>query len=200
MNVARGTQRLTIAMKTQIEPLLTVDDLDALPDDGNRYELIGGDLLVSRAPSVRHQLVLQRLQVSICLYLEQNPIGLLVPGPGVIFDQYNAVIPDLVFVRSERCAQIVSDHLSGAPDLVIEVVSPGSPNALRDRKIKRRLYGERGIGEYWIADPESCSIEVYRAGDSGLELFATCAGDDQLTSIVLPGFQLRAAAVFELQI
>jgi Uma2 family endonuclease len=184
-------------MKTHIEPLLTVDDLDALPDDGNRYELIGGGLYVSRAPSVRHQLVLQKVQFALGRYLEQNPIGMLIPGPGVIFDQYNAVIPDLVFVLRERCAEVVSDHVSGAPDIAVEVVSPGSTNEQRDRKIKRRLYGERGVREYWIVDPENLSIEVYHLGDAGLELFAALTADNELTSPVLPGFQLRVASVFE---
>lgn len=76
-------------------PLLTVDDLETLPDDSNRYELIAGELFVSRAPGLPHQLVLQRLQLALANYLETNPIGIIVPGAGAMFSDYDSVIPDL---------------------------------------------------------------------------------------------------------
>ena len=89
-------------MSAKIEPLLTVEDLDACPDDGNRYELIEGELFVSRAPAIPHQLAVQNLQFAFGNYLKDNPIGTIVPGAGAVFSQHDAVIPDLSFVRSER--------------------------------------------------------------------------------------------------
>src|SRR6185503_2895979 len=90
--------------------LINVDDLDDYPDDdGNRYELIEGALLVSRAPGLPHQLVLQNLQVWLFLFLQQHPIGKIAPGAGAIFSKYDAVIPDLVFVSNERWTQIVAN-------------------------------------------------------------------------------------------
>src|SRR6185503_4765442 len=97
-------------MAAKIEPLMTVADLDACPDDNNRYELIGGELFVSRAPRLPHQLVLQRLIGHLFNYLESNPIGILVPGAGAVFSEYDAVIPDLVVVRKERWDSIVADE------------------------------------------------------------------------------------------
>ena len=133
-------------MAAKIEPLLTVADLDACPEDGNRYELIEGELFVSRAPRLPHQLVLQRLQLTLGNYLESNRIGLLVPGAGAVFSEYDAVIPDLVFVRKERWDKIVAnERFVGAPDLVIEVLSPGPENRQRDLTVKRQLYQSTGL-------------------------------------------------------
>ena len=78
--------------------LLTVADLDSFPDDGNRYELIAGELFVSRAPGIPQQLVLQNLLISLAQYLKLNPCGRVVSGAGAVFSDYDAVIPDLVFV------------------------------------------------------------------------------------------------------
>lgn len=161
-------------MVTRIEPLLTIADLDATPDDGNRYELIEGELFVSRAPSITHQRIIQNLQVVIVPYLARNPIGILVPGAGIIFNDINGVIPDLVFVREERRLQIASgEKFTGAPDLVIEVMSPGKENRQRDLVIKRQLYGRLGVAEYWIVDPENRAVEVYRLRQQSLEKIAT---------------------------
>src|SRR6266540_6310892 len=116
-----------IDMASRIEPLLTVADLDAFPDDdGNRYELIGGELFVSRAPGIPHQRVLLNLEIGLSDYLKANPIGILVPGAGAIFSDYDAVIPDLVFVRNERWSEVVTEiRFTGAPNLVIEILLPG---------------------------------------------------------------------------
>lgn len=80
-------------MTTQIQPLLTIADLDCTPDDGNKYELIEGEIYMSRAPSLTHQIVLRNFLMAMSLYLTDNPIGVVVPGPGVIFDDFNGVIP-----------------------------------------------------------------------------------------------------------
>src|SRR5437879_1503660 len=104
-------------MAARIEPLLTVADLDACPDDGNRYELIEGELFVSRAPGIPHQRVVLNLEIRLSGYLTDNPLGILVPGAGAVFGDNNAVIPDLVFVHRARWNSVVSkDRFSGAPD------------------------------------------------------------------------------------
>src|SRR5687767_11038144 len=109
-------------MASKIEPLLTVADLDAFPeDDGNRYELIEGELFVSRAPGIPHQRVLLNLEISLSEYLRENRIGILVPGAGAILSDYDAVIPDLAFVRNERWDQVVTaEKFTAAVDLVVE--------------------------------------------------------------------------------
>lgn len=184
-------------MSTQVEPLLTIDDLDAMPDDGNRYEIIEGELFVSRAPNLNHQRVSGNLFVAIRAYLSHNPIGEVLATPGVILSNYDGVIPDLLFVSNERRDEIASgDRITGAPDLVVEIVSPGVENERRDRVAKRQLYGKYGVKEYWVVDPYQQTIEVYLLDGQRLKLKATYAEKDDLVSGVLPGFSCKVASVF----
>lgn len=187
-------------MVAVIEPLLTVADLDAAPEDNNRYELIGGQLFVSPAPGIPHQLIIHNFQGGFTYYLDQNPIGKLVPGAGAVFSDYDAVIPDLVFVRNEHWSQIVSgEKFIGAPDLVIEVLSSGSENRRRDLVFKRHLYGKHGVREYWVVDEENRYVLIYRLRGQTLEEVATLRDDaDEITSPILPGFRLRLSAIFKL--
>jgi Uma2 family endonuclease len=187
-------------MASRIEPLLTVADLDAFPeDDGNRYELIDGELFVSRAPGIPHQRVLHNLQLEFGAYLTANPVGILVPGAGAIFSDYDAVIPDLAFVRHERWHKVVTgEKFTGAIDLVGEILSPGSQNRQRDLSAKRKLYGKYGVQEYWIVDSENQEIIVLRLQGETLEDSATFTSEDKLTSPLLPGLALLVSAVFKL--
>lgn len=186
-------------MAARIEPLLTVADLDACPEDNNRYELIGGELFVSRAPGIPHQRVVLNLEISISNFLKDNPIGILVPGAGAIFSDYDAVIPDLAFVRNERWDQVVTgEKFTGPLDIVVEVVSPGAESRRRDLLVKRQLYGKYGVAEYWVVDSENRLVEVYRLHDDGLESAATFRNSDEITSPLLPGFRLNAGTIFDL--
>jgi Uma2 family endonuclease len=185
-------------MSTRINPALTVADLAVLPDDGKRYELIEGDLHVSRAPHLVHQLVLSNLLYEIRAYLQNNPVGRIVPEIGVFLSEQDAVIPDLAFVSSDRFDRITSGgKLVEAPDLVVEILSGGSENVRRDRVVKRHLYGKHGVKEYWIVDWESETVELFKLEESGLELSATLAGEDELTSRLLPGFRISVARLFD---
>src|SRR5205807_7304407 len=115
---------------------LTVNHLDALPDDDNRYELIDGELLVSTAPGIIHQRPLGRLFNRLSNYLSDNPVWEVILGPGIVFDSYNAVIPDLVFVAGGREHIVTERGLIDAADLIVEIVSPGATNSERDGEIK----------------------------------------------------------------
>ncbi|MCM3872065.1 MAG: Uma2 family endonuclease [Pyrinomonadaceae bacterium] len=186
-------------MTTRIEPRLTVADLDACPDDNNRYELIEGELFVSRAPGIPHQRVLHNLQMELGSYLRENPVGILVPGTGVIFSDYDAVIPDLVFVRSDRWTAVTSEQtIISAPDIVVEILSAGSENRRRDLSVKRQLYAKYGVKEYWIVDSEKQSVLIFHLQKATLEEVATLSGIDEISSPLLPGFRLKAGTVFEL--
>jgi Uma2 family endonuclease len=186
-------------MAARIEPLLTVADLDACPEDSNRYELIGGELFVSRAPGIPHQRVVLNLEIVLSRYLGEHPVGILVPGAGAIFSDYDAVIPDLAFVRNERWDQVVTgEKFTGALDLIIEVTSPGAENRRRDLMVKRQLYGKYGIGEYWVVDSENRLIEVYRLKSDRLESAATLRNGDELSSPLLPDLRLAVSTIFNL--
>lgn len=179
------------------KPLLTVAYLETLPDDNNRYELIAGELFVSCAPGLPHQLVLQRLQVALVNFLETNPFGIVAPGAGAVFSDYDLVIPDLVFVRNERWNKIVAnDRFVAAPNLVIEVLSAGSQNRKRDLEAKRELYARFGVEEYWIVDRENVSVMIFRLHDQLLEETVVLYETDDLTSPSLPGFVVNVGSLF----
>lgn len=180
------------------KPLLTVAYLETLPyDETNRYELIAGELFVSCAPGLPHQLVLHNLELALGKYLESNPIGILAPGAGAVFSDYDSVIPDLVFVRNERWKEIVAnDRFNAAPDLVIEVLSPGLQNRNRDLKSKRSLYAKYGVEEYWIIDRETRVVMVFRLREQALEEMVELKESDTLTSSLLPGFALNVGTLF----
>ena len=176
---------------------LTVADLGSMPEDGNRYELVAGELYVSRAPHIVHQAVISNVLHAFRDYLEQNPIGRVFPEVGVIFSEQDAVIPDLLFISNERFYQAISGgRLTSAPDLIVEVLSSGTENERRDRSVKRYLYGKYGVKEYWIVNWEVGTVEIYRLGAGGLELQATLGTKDALTSPLLPDFHLAVEAIF----
>ena len=181
------------------KPLLTVAYLETLPDDDNRYELIAGELFVSPAPGLPHQLVLQRLQLALGKYLEAQPIGIVAPGAGAEFSDYDSVIPDLVFVRNERWNKIVAnERFIAAPNLVIEVLSPGNQNRKRDLEAKRGLYSRFGVEEYWIVDRENRCVMVFRLHDQMLEKTVPLHESDDLTALSLPGFVVNVGSLFVL--
>ncbi|HEY6329697.1 MAG TPA: Uma2 family endonuclease [Blastocatellia bacterium] len=183
-------------MAAKLEPILTVADLDAMPEDGNRYELIEGELFVSCAPGLQHQEIVANLIFLFKRYLFTNRIGKVFPGPGVIFSNFSGVIPDVVFISNDRLRKIAKGaRITGAPELVIEILSPGSDNERRDRHSKRQLYRRYGVKEYWIVNPELLAIEVYRT--ARFRLARTLGIDDELSSQLLPGFRCKIAEVFD---
>ena len=132
-----------------------------MPDDGNRYEAIGGTLYVTAAPKWRHQVVGTRLLRKLCELLEDPGHGEVVATPGVEFPATGeGVQPDILFVSNERRHIVEEAGLVGAPDLVVEVLSPST--AERDRGVKRRLYERQGVREYWIVDLVENRVDVYR--------------------------------------
>ncbi len=177
---------------------LTNADMEAMPDDGNRYEVIDGEMYVSPPPSFHHQTILVNVAFAFGSYLRHHPIGRITPGVGVIFDDYNGVTPDLVFATHEKMHRsMVGGRFRSAPEIVIEILSPGSTNERRDRHVKHNLYAARGVGEYWLIDPENRSVEIHRRDEAGNLLFhKTLQHSDEITSAFLPGFRVPAEAFF----
>ena len=143
----------------------TSKDLKTLPStEGTRYEIIAGDLFVSTQPHWHHQYTCGRLFRALDTWSDTHPIGYAILAPGLIFADDDDVAPDLVWVSHARRAgaQDGAGHLHVAPELVIEVTSPGRPNERRDREVKRGLYERRGVQEYWIVDPRAQTVDVYR--------------------------------------
>ena len=181
------------------ELLVTVADLEGMPEDGNRYEVIEGELYVSTSPGFPHQSALGNLHYFLADYLRDHPLGRVLWGLGVVFDELSGVIPDLIFISNERLKRVLADgRLTAAPEIVVEVLSPGKANENRDRTVKRNLYSTRGVSEYWILDPDTRTIDVSRKRkEGGLKRAVVLQAEDCLTSPLLPDFSVQVAQIFE---
>ncbi|MBV8883201.1 MAG: Uma2 family endonuclease [Chroococcidiopsidaceae cyanobacterium CP_BM_RX_35] len=178
----------------------TIRDLDAMPDDGGwkRYEIIDGELFVTRAPHISHQGAGGNIHVELEIWSRQTQLGKPFQAPGVIFSSTDAVIPDVVWISRERLANGIDEagHLIVAPELMVEVLSPGKLNEQRDKEVKLKLYSLQGVQEYWIVNWQLKSLEIYRRSDAQLQLVATLLEGDILTSPLLPGFSLPITQIF----
>ncbi|HXR96339.1 MAG TPA: Uma2 family endonuclease [Terriglobales bacterium] len=155
---------------------LTYADFVFIPDDGLRHESIDGEHYVSPSPVPRHQRIVGRLYLLIGTYLQAHHIGELFVAPlDVKLSEHDIVEPDLLYVASARAGIVGDDNVQGAPDLVIEILSPSTRG--RDLRLKRDRYEQQGVGEYWLVDPASDRITVLRrVGDAYVEAGAYCPG------------------------
>lgn len=177
----------------------TSADLETLPDNGKRYEIIDGELHVSKQPHWYHQAVCGQLFALLQTWNKKTTMGHANLAPGVIFADDEDIAPDVVWVSRERLSAALSSDgkLHAAPELVIEVLSPGSLNERRDREAKLKLYSRRGVHEYWIVDWRARRVEAYRREEQALRLVATLYEADTLQTELLPGFALSIATLFE---
>ena len=169
----------------------TSAELEGLPQiDGVRYEIIGGNLSVSGQPPWHHQYTCVRVAVALENHNERTGAGVANLAPGLIFAPDDDVAPDIVWISHARLADALDagGHMKIAPELVVEVLSPGSVNERRDRDLKLKLYSRQGVREYWIADWRRRTVQAYRRVGVALELIVTLADDDVLTTPLLPGF------------
>ena len=143
-----------------VDPRYVYEDLLTMPDDGRRYELLEGDLLVSPSPNRRHQRIVSKL-VGFLLRLEEAGKGEVYPAPfDVVFDRHTVFEPDVLFIRAERLGIVTERNVSGAPDLVVEVLSESTREVDLGRKL--HAYGRHGVGEYWVVDPDANTVQVFR--------------------------------------
>ena len=191
-----GRDQVRAADPTAVK--LTYDDFVRFPEDGKRHELIDGEHYVTPSPNTKHQRVLGNLHLTIGAWLEDHPIGKVFLAPyDVVFSQFDVVEPDLVYLSNERAAQVITPlHARGTPELVVEIASKGTRK--RDDTIKRRLYERMGVSEYWIVDPMSDTIRLYRrdAERFGRPLELSREAGDVLTTPLLPGLDLPLARMF----
>jgi len=167
-------------------------------EEGKRYEIIEGELFVSTQPHWGHQRTCGKIVFELTLWTRGSGNGEVVFAPGIIFDEENAVAPDVVWVSGERLPLVLGEDgkLHDAPDLAVEVLSPGAVNTRRDREAKLRLYSTRGVREYWIVDWQAKSLQIYRREQAALKLALTLLAEDELTSPLLPGFKVKLARLF----
>ncbi len=180
-------------MGTQPQTGLVYDELQAFPEDNFRREIIDGELIVTAAPSTRHQGVVARLCARLLLHAEEHG-GLVYPAPtDVFFTESNVVEPDVVFVAEANFAKVEEKFVRSAPDVVVEVSSPSTRRLELLRK--RELYERFGVPEYWYVDLEAERIELYRLTEGRYGLPLLMEQDDFLTSPRIPGFSLQVAYI-----
>jgi Uma2 family endonuclease len=179
-----------------VDVRLTYEDYCLLPNDGKRYEIIGGELIVSPSPAEAHQNFLMNLAYYLVDFVKKHALGKVYVAPfDVVFSQFDVVEPDLLYISKERASIVTRANVQGAPDLVAEIISESSQKI--DRATKLKLYGRFGVTEYWIMDPVACSVEVYRSQGTGLELIGHRLREDSLTSPLFPGLTLPLRKLIE---
>lgn len=181
------------------ERRLTYADFVLFPDDGKRHELIDGVHYVTPSPNFAHQELVGRLHLAIGNFLaSRRHLGRVLLAPfDVVFSDYDVVEPDLLFIGGDQPEILTEANVQGAPALVIEILSPSTRR--RDEGIKRKLFDEKGVREYWLVDPKGLRVSVYRrTGDGSFPVVTTltAAAESELTTPLFPGFALSTRDLF----
>jgi Uma2 family endonuclease len=174
---------------------LTYDDLEAIPLEraGDRHELIDGELVVTPSPIPVHQIISANIEYALARLVRESGLGLVLHAPvDIRFTPENVLIPDIIYIAQNRLHIIGPKTIDAAPDLVVEILSPGTRR--RDLEIKQALYVRFGVQEYWIVDPEARTVTVLTLTGDHYE--PVSPGDDAIASRVLPGFTLALNEVF----
>jgi Uma2 family endonuclease len=172
----------------------TYEDYVLLPED-RRYEVIDGELYLTPAPTPYHQIVKGRIERLLQDHVERGSLGMVLDAPcDVVLSRFDVLQPDIFFISSGRLEMIGEKYISDAPDLVVEVLSPGTRK--RDRVLKSKRYSRFGVREMWIADPDKKTIEVFVSAGGSFRREALYGRDDVLRSPLLPGLEIPLAGVF----
>jgi Uma2 family endonuclease len=165
-----------------------------LPED-KRYEILDGDLYVVPAPNTRHQRISKRIHFALMAQIEAKGLGEIFNAPfDVVFSDENIAQPDLLFICRERLGLLTEANLAAAPDLAVEILSPGTRQ--KDLAIKRKIYARFGVREYWIVDPEANTVEVLVWRKSGYAASGIFGEAEHLVSPLLPELVLPLDKVF----
>lgn len=174
----------------------TYADYQQLPDDGRRYEIIQGVLFVTNAPNMDHQFTVTALAAEFYHFVKAQKLGRVFVAPCEVHlsEVSKPVQPDIFFIRQERAPKPDAPFFAGAPDLIVEVVSPSSIRL--DRVTKFTEYEQTGVSEYWIVDPRARIVEVYVLSHGEYALLSTFKDEDTIQSQVLAGIAIVANSLF----
>jgi Uma2 family endonuclease len=183
---------------TNVQIPWTSADLELLPNNNNRYEIINGELYMTHAPHWKHQKTIGEICRLLGNWSSETQLGEVIFNPGVIFSDTDNVIPDLIWMTNDKLNHCVdeSGHFTSAPELVVEVLSPSKADVRRDKESKLKLYSNQGVQEYWIVDWRLKTVEVYRREKAKLGLVMTLLEEDELTSPLLPDFSCQVNQFF----
>jgi Uma2 family endonuclease len=177
---------------------LTYEDYAQIPDDGRRHEIIDGAHHVSPSPGADHQDLLGNLHLVLAPFVRKHQLGRLYLAPfDVVLSPHDIVQPDILFILAARLAILTKANVQGAPDLVIEILSPSTRRL--DETLKRDRYDQLGVQEYWIFDPRHKSVRIFRRGqDAGFAALSelTAAAGQILTTPLLPGLEIELRWIF----
>ena len=172
----------------------TVKEYMTTPED-KRYQILDGEMIPAPSPVTGHQTIVGRLLFSVYQFVNEHRLGRVWSAPlDVILSNYDVTQPDILFVSNARAGIVTRANIQGAPDLVVEVLSPATVQY--DRGYKELLYGRHGVLEYWLVDPDAETVEVQVAGDQGLQSHAILHRGDRLTSPLLEGFSIDLEETF----
>lgn len=175
-------------------PRFTYEEYRQLPDD-ERYEVLEGALVMTPAPNRDHQTILTLMTIRLGTFVLTSDLGMLYAAPfDVILSEHNVVQPDLLFIRKDRLGIVEERGVEGAPDLVIEILSPSTAN--RDLETKRRMYSQFGVQEYWIVDPKARTVELLTQQGAGLDTWQRYEGEATLQSPLLTGLTVSLTEIF----
>ena len=169
-------------------------DYARLPDDGNRYEVIDGELLVTPAASPGHQHVSFRLAMELHAYVSRHSLGLMLQDVDLLFQTGQFLRPDILVVPESSRPGITRRGIEMAPSLVVEILSPST--ASRDRGVKAKLYARFGVEEYWIVDPDARTLEVFERDGSLYRRAALFRDAESMTSRLFPGLTIHLVSVW----
>ena len=175
----------------------TYDDFLNFPADGKRHEIIDGEHYVTPSPNTKHQRTCTNLVVALGTCLKRHPLGEVFVAPfDVVFSDLDVVEPDLIYISRERAGTLTEQHVRGAPDLVVEILSPGTRKT--DEVTKRKLYERFAVGEYWVVDPELETIKIYRRIEGAFVRVSELSVEQQdaLTTPLLPAFSVPLTEIF----
>ncbi len=173
-------------------------DMELLPENSNRYEIIDGELEMARSPHWKHQKTEGQIYFALQNWSQKTGLGQAIINPGIIFSDNDNVIPDVIWISQEKLNVCVdnSGHFTSAPELIVEVLSESLNDIRRDKESKLKLYSNQGVQEYWIADWRLQKLEIYRRNQGKLELVMTLLNEDQITSPLLPDFTCQINQIF----
>jgi Uma2 family endonuclease len=184
-------------MLTIQDELKTDADYVVMPDVGEQYELIAGEIIIVPRPTTFHQDILSYLIERLGPLVRSKKFGKILPSPVNVFaTEHDVYQPDLLFVRKDNLEIISMNGVHGAPDFVIEILSRS--NAYYDLRQKKSVYEQIGIREYWIVDPMERSIDCYENSANGFTAFAAGKRTGRVCSVVIPEFCVEVEEVFSL--
>jgi len=185
----------TAAYRTQ-KKIYTYQDYLNLPNDRNRYEIIKGELIMTPAPKIIHQDISRNIEIELALFVQKHKLGKVYYAPcDIVLSNENVVQPDILFIPKENMDIITEDNIQGAPDLIIEILSPST--AYYDLIDKKEIYETFGVKEYWIVDPKKQWVEIYILKGNMFSLHKRTKKTGKIQSQLLKGFELDLEIIFK---